>query len=375
MKEHEESTIMITKLSEVLINHQFTDVEREKQIILHMHDLLNVKTFIPVLEKDRTLSNRKLLQKNLHLTDEQMNKVYLFTTIDAVSGHQRLIYSRKVIAFRVLQTISELLVLADNKRIAGIASSVRLTLENITSFYQSIFNIIRAKVNKINKINNNNSLPERDLNINKHAILMEIVVYLEQIVINTQVDWFEYCENRQVKKYTNEEGFRDISFNKKFNDQLKALDKIKKPHNAEGWELVYKFLCDFCHPSIGSRIAGNVQFEGQLKDICDIRFKNTIMRLQPTKDENNLIEYIFKDLLSYLLDLLNIYKNIDDEAEKIQKELMFISKGFIRDQFMHDRKFYKYVKSNWPQYDEYCVCLSPTKFKFCCQEIKDVENL
>lgn len=293
--------------------------------------------------------------------------------------HQKLKYTRQSYGYRIIESINSLLMLMQASSVGLAGMTLRLALESALK-QNKLNRILKMNIDKAEKefgnINNANwtgRLKEERKSLGKIInLLSEIDSKSLHSQTETYVDWEHYLNSANVRKYNKHEEYMNIEPDSKYSEEIRKLDsffidiksKLHMPHGIEGWDMAYAFLCDFSHPSLGSRLIGT---SGNLHNkVCfDIREMHFI-----ANEESFFKKMVSKTILQLLVDVIMLYQQIDDFTRIYNEKMKILCQKYIRISLKYlytlDQASFKQITQKWPPY-EICLCLNETsKFKFCC---------
>lgn len=300
--------------------------------------------------------------------------LFLFTLMRFGNYHEQFIYARQVTAHRIIESFHSFLILLKEEKYSSVGGQLRMILESIAMFEKLLrktqFNIskIEKSLRKAIKERGNTDIA----NLGNYLLeaqkkFTDFENDLNTIVSETFVDWKEYSSNGDLQENHVEEGFFDPSPQMGYSDTIKKMETKLKPHKGKSWGMLYTFLCDFTHPSIGSRISGLDTNRTKMYKNGDIWTREIFFTSVPV--ENELLSIVTKDLAYFSYDLIKLYLDINKQFEELYIQVKNSSQLLVRNTLYFQNKqissTYSMLKQKVNPYNK-CICFGESKFKFCC---------
>ncbi|MCM3175658.1 DUF5677 domain-containing protein [Paenibacillus sp. MER 99-2] len=312
--------------------------------------------------------------KNELLRNSLSNKkynfdVFLFVVLTLGNYPEQLNYARQVTAHRIIDSIQSFLILIESKNYSASGATLRLILESI-SMLEKVLRKAKFSMSKIEKylkqVESSQDEAKKILSkVNEEFI--EIEKDLNKLVSETFVDWPEYSKTGRLQEYKLKEDYFDPTPQMGYSKTISKMETTSKPHKGETWSMLYTFLCDFTHPSVGSRINGLDTEKSKIYKIGNVNMRKLVF--SNISKPNKMVDDISTDLMYFSFDLLNLYVDVHESFEEIHKQIKRDSRKLLRITLKHIQKsnnsVIKQLKSTVKPYDP-CICFGEQKFKFCC---------
>lgn len=312
-------------------------------------------------------------------TKELTPDLLIFTLMRFGNYHEQFIYARQVTAHRIIESLHSFLILLKEEKYSSVGGQLRMILESIAMFdkllRKSQFNI--AKIEKslreaIKERGNADTTKLGNYILEAQEKFIEFENDLDKIVAETFVDWKEYHLNGDLQAYRVKEGFFDPSPQMKYSETIQKMATKLNPHKGKTWGMLYTFLCDFTHPSVGSRISGHDTNRSEIHK-REIHKNGNIWTREiyftSVPVENKLLSTVTKDFVYFSYDLIKLYLDINEKFEELYIRVKNNSQALIRNTLYkknkQDSKSYSILKKNVNPYNK-CICFGERKFKFCC---------
>ncbi|MGO4694429.1 hypothetical protein AB4Z50_09115 [Paenibacillus sp. 2TAB26] len=308
-------------------------------------------------------------------TKELPFDLFLFTLMRFGNYHEQFIYARQVTAHRIVESFHSFLILLKEEKYSSLGGLLRMFLESIAMFEKALrktqFNISKIEKSLSRAINQRGNSDTIDLGRN-HLLeaqnhFTEFENDLNKIVTETYVDWKQYSLNGDLQEYQVKEGFFDPSPQMGYSETIIKMETKLKPHKGESWGMLYTFLCDFTHPSVGSRISGLDFNRSKIHKNGDLWTRE--MYFNSVSVENELLSSVTKDLVYFSYDLLKLYLDINKQFEGLYKRVKNSSQLLVRNTLFYknkqNSKTYTMLKKRVNPYNK-CICFGDSRFKFCC---------
>lgn len=319
------------------------------------------------------------LIRKFNKTKELTTDYFLFTLMQCGNYHEQFIYTRQVTAHRIIESLHSFLILLKEEKYSSLGGQLRMILESIAMF-EKLLRKTQFNISKIEKCLTR-AIKERG-----NTDITKAVNYLEEakkkftefendmgkIVAETFVDWKEYILNGDLQEYCVKEGFFDPSPQMGYSDTILKMETKLNPHKGKSWGMLYTFLCDFTHPSVGSRISGHDTNRSEIHKNGDSWTREMYFTSVPV--ENKLLSTVTKDFVYFSYDLIKLYLDINKKFEELYIRVKNSSQLLVRNTLYlknkQDSRSYSLLKKKVNPYNK-CICFGESKFKFCCGNEKN----